>query len=408
MTAASSGTAATADAPRRRRRGGGGRDGERPMVPDVSFTSYYGRPVVKPSPWQSDIPAYLFLGGMAAGSSLLAAGADIKDLPELRRVARLGALLSVTAGAVALIHDLGKPERFVNMLRVAKPTSPMSVGTWILTAYGPMAGLAGTAEIAGMLPRPIPVVGRLLDLAARPAGLLAAALAPALASYTGVLLSDTATPAWHEARRELPLRVRGLGRRSCRGARDARHQRRAGRACTPDGRGGSGGRPCSRGPHDAEHGAERCNDSLRKSETAHGREPRPHRGRRRGHARPRPSPGSGATCGCRARRRIRLRSFRDLRGRAGIRSRSPIHGHPATEAQRGELVARGWSALSPDRSDGPHPASLPVHPFGRPDAVKVLEEWYGDAAGRPQRLARLGQREWLRQSAEARGREHRR
>ena len=62
------------------------------MVPDVSFTSYYGRPVVKPSPWQSNIPAYLFLGGLAAGSSLLAAGADLKDLPELRRVARFGAL----------------------------------------------------------------------------------------------------------------------------------------------------------------------------------------------------------------------------------------------------------------------------------------------------------------------------
>jgi hypothetical protein len=204
MTAAASGTATT-DTPRRRRRGGGGRDGERAMVPEVSFTSYYGRPVVKASPWQSDIPAYLFLGGMAAGSSLLAAGADFRNLPELRRVARLGALLSVTAGAAALIHDLGKPERFVNMLRVAKPTSPMSVGTWILTAYGPMAGLAGTAELARMLPRPLPVVGRLLDLTARPAGLLAAALAPALASYTGVLLSDTATPAWHEARRELPF-----------------------------------------------------------------------------------------------------------------------------------------------------------------------------------------------------------
>lgn len=204
MIAATSGSA-TPDTPRRRRRGGGGRDGERPMVPDASFTSYYGRPVVKASPWQSDIPAYLFLGGMAAGSSLLAAGADLRKLPELRRVARLGALLSVTAGAAALIHDLGKPERFVNMLRVAKPTSPMSVGTWILTAYGPMAGLAGTAELAAMLPRPLPVVGRLLDFAARPAGLLAAALAPALASYTGVLLSDTATPAWHGARRELPF-----------------------------------------------------------------------------------------------------------------------------------------------------------------------------------------------------------
>jgi formate-dependent nitrite reductase membrane component NrfD len=90
------------------------------------------------------------------------------------------------------------------MLRTAKPTSPMSMGTWILTAYGPMASLAGASELAGLLPWKLPIAGRLLSLGARPAGLVAALLAPALASYTGVLLSDTATPAWHGARRELP------------------------------------------------------------------------------------------------------------------------------------------------------------------------------------------------------------
>ena len=174
------------------------------MVPQATFTSYYGRPVVKASPWKSDIPAYLFLGGLAAGSSLLAAGADLRNLPELRRVARIAALAGVAAGGAALIHDLGRPARFLNMLRTAKPTSPMSMGTWILTAYGPMASLAGASELAGLLPWKLPIAGRLLSLGARPAGLVAALLAPALASYTGVLLSDTATPAWHGARRELP------------------------------------------------------------------------------------------------------------------------------------------------------------------------------------------------------------
>ena len=116
-------------------------------MPDVEFTSYYGRPVVKASPWENDIPAYLFLGGLAAGSSLLAAGADLTGRPALRRAGRLGALGGITVSFAALVHDLGRPARFVNMLRVAKPTSPMSVGTWILTALRPAAGLAGAAEL---------------------------------------------------------------------------------------------------------------------------------------------------------------------------------------------------------------------------------------------------------------------
>ncbi|HVC40365.1 MAG TPA: NrfD/PsrC family molybdoenzyme membrane anchor subunit [Candidatus Saccharimonadales bacterium] len=196
---------AAAGMPQRRRRGGGGRSGERLMVPPATFASYYGRPIVKAAPWELDIPAYLFLGGLAAGSSLLAAGADLTNRPELRRVARLGALAGGAAGTAALIHDLGKPMRFLNMMRTVKPTSPMSMGTWVLAAYGPLASLAAAAEVAAMLPRPVPIAGRLLALGARPAGVLAAALAPALASYTGVLLADTATPAWHAAWRELPL-----------------------------------------------------------------------------------------------------------------------------------------------------------------------------------------------------------
>jgi len=183
----------------------GGRGGERRMVPDATFTSYYGRPVVKASPWEADIPAYLFLGGVAAGSSLLAAGADLSGRTSLRRTGRIGALVGITVSFAALVHDLGRPMRFVNMLRVAKWTSPMSVGTWILSAYGPLAMLAGAAELTPLVRKLPAPIGRLAALLARPSGVVAALVAPAVASYTAVLLADTATPSWHAAYRELPF-----------------------------------------------------------------------------------------------------------------------------------------------------------------------------------------------------------
>jgi Polysulphide reductase, NrfD len=189
--------------PARRRRG----RGEQLVVPEAEFTSYYGRPVVKASPWTADIPGYLFLGGLAGGSSLLAAGADLTDRPALRRSGRLTAVAALLDSLGLLVHDLGRPSRFHHMLRVAKPTSPMSVGTWILTAYGPVAGLAAVSEGRDLLPARLRRgrLGRALPGTGRAAGLAAAAVAPPLASYTAVLLSDTATPAWHEAQRELPV-----------------------------------------------------------------------------------------------------------------------------------------------------------------------------------------------------------
>ncbi len=177
------------------------------MVPDAEFTSYYGRPVVKASPWTADVPAYLFLGGLAGGSSLLAAGADLTGRPTLRRSGRLVASAAIGGSLYALIHDLGRPSRFHHMLRVAKVTSPMSVGTWILSAYGPFNGLATAAEVLALLPGPVrrSGPGRLASVLGRPAGLVAALIGPAVASYTAVLLTDTATPSWHGARRELPF-----------------------------------------------------------------------------------------------------------------------------------------------------------------------------------------------------------
>ncbi|WP_431942900.1 NrfD/PsrC family molybdoenzyme membrane anchor subunit [Micromonospora marina] len=190
------------DAAPRRRRGGG----EQLNVPPAEFTSYYGRPVLKPPVWRWDIAAYLFTGGLAAGSSLLAAGGQLTGRPALRRAGRVTALAAVGASTYFLVNDLGRPSRFHHMLRVAKVTSPMSVGTWILSVFGPAAGVAAVAEAAPLLPeRGVLGLGRrLLPPAGHAAGVVAAVTAPALATYTGVLLADTAVPSWHEAYPELP------------------------------------------------------------------------------------------------------------------------------------------------------------------------------------------------------------
>jgi DMSO reductase anchor subunit len=173
---------------------GGRRGGEESMVPAAEFRSYYGRPVVKRPVWKWDIPAYFVTGGIMAGSSLLAAGADLTGNRRLRRAGRLAAAANLAASTYFLVHDLGRPERFYNMLRVVKPTSPMSVGSWLLAAYGPPVGAAAASEVTGLLPG-----------AGRVAGLAAAAVAPAVASYTAVLTADTAVPAWHDAYPQLPF-----------------------------------------------------------------------------------------------------------------------------------------------------------------------------------------------------------
>jgi hypothetical protein len=165
-----------------------------PPIDEPTRDSYYGQPVLNAPVWRAAIPAYFFLGGLAGASSVLAAGAHATRRPALARGAKLGALGAITASFAALIEDLGRPGRFVNMLRVFKPSSPMSVGTWILTAYAPAAGVAAASDVTGLLP----ALG-----GAATGG--AALLGPAVASYTSALIADTAVPAWHEGRRELPF-----------------------------------------------------------------------------------------------------------------------------------------------------------------------------------------------------------
>ena len=191
------------------RRGAGADSGDREMslVGDMQFENYYGRPIVKAPPWEEPIALYLFVGGVAGGSGLLALGAHASGRAGLRRVTRLTALAAIGVGTPALIVDLGRPERFLNMMRTVKITSFMSMGTWILSASGAVAGLSAVLEVdrmsGGRLPLgPLRPVLHALDT---PVALAQAGTGALLATYTGGLLGDTAVPTWSAGRRHLPL-----------------------------------------------------------------------------------------------------------------------------------------------------------------------------------------------------------
>jgi hypothetical protein len=156
--------------------------------------SYYEQPVIKEPVWTWEIPMYFFAGGMAGASAGLAFLSDLRGNEVLARRAWATALAGVTLSPALLSSDLGKPARFLNMLRMFKVTSPMSVGSWILSASGATTALAAANAWTGLFP----TAGRL----ARPA---AAALGLPLSTYTAALVSNTAVPAWHEAHKTLPF-----------------------------------------------------------------------------------------------------------------------------------------------------------------------------------------------------------
>ena len=163
-------------------------------------TSYYGVPVVHKPHWKWLIIVYFFLGGIAGAAHLLAAIADLVGPREDRRIVRVGRYVSFAAFVptpVLLILDLGRPERFYLMLRVLKLRSPMSLGTWALTAFGVFSAFAATAQAAedGLIGEWLPY----RPLAERQARILAALGSPFalfVAGYTGVLLAATAVPLW--------------------------------------------------------------------------------------------------------------------------------------------------------------------------------------------------------------------
>lgn len=156
--------------------------------------SYYGLPIVKEPAWTWEVPWYLLAGGLAGGSALGAVLADAAGHTEMARRTRLVAAGAAALSPPLLISDLGRPSRFLNMLRAFKPTSAMSMGSWLLAAFAPAAITAAGLDRAGRLPA----------LRTTASG-VAAGLGPPLATYTAVLMSDSSNPAWHGARHTLPF-----------------------------------------------------------------------------------------------------------------------------------------------------------------------------------------------------------
>jgi formate-dependent nitrite reductase membrane component NrfD len=156
--------------------------------------SYHGQPVLKEPTWTWEIPCYFFTGGLAGASAGVAYLCELRGDADGARRAWTTALAGISVSPLLLISDLGRPSRFLNMLRMVKVTSPMSIGSWILSASGTATAIAAANAWLGLFPR--------LAGAARPVAALAGL---PLSSYTAALVTNTAVPVWHEARSTLPF-----------------------------------------------------------------------------------------------------------------------------------------------------------------------------------------------------------
>ena len=171
-----------------------------PFPKPASATSYNGNPVLKPPTWTWQVPLYFFVGGVAGTSAVIALAAHLFGNYGLLRAALWIGLAGALVAPPLLIADLGRPSRFLNMLRVFKLQSAMSLGAWTLVAFSCAVGLA-------VVCRELILAGHgndfllLLDWLAEILGALSGLI---LASYTAVLLGVTAIPVWSENRRLLP------------------------------------------------------------------------------------------------------------------------------------------------------------------------------------------------------------
>ena len=174
---------------------------------------YYGEPVVRPPVWTWEIPIYFFVGGLGGMSAVIALAALLFHHFDVARAAMWVAAVGVVLSPLLLIMDLGRPHLFINMLRVFKPQSAMSMGAWILTAFGGcvVLGLIGLELTAAHA-----FTGAFNDVLRVATGILifsSAIFGTLLATYTGVLVGATAIPAWFLHRVFLPIHfgTAGLG-----------------------------------------------------------------------------------------------------------------------------------------------------------------------------------------------------
>jgi formate-dependent nitrite reductase membrane component NrfD len=160
--------------------------------------TYYDRPMLKEPVWIWAVPLYFYVGGLSGAALTMAAAAQLVDGARLWKFVKHCRLIGGIGGGIGsalLIIDLGRPSRFMNMLRVFRPTSPMSIGAWVLAGAAPIGmGTAMWSHKPGFR-------GRVADIF----GLAGGALGMPLAGYTAVLISNTAVPVWQSARRALPF-----------------------------------------------------------------------------------------------------------------------------------------------------------------------------------------------------------
>jgi len=174
---------------------------------------YYGQPVVKPPVWTWEIPIYFFVGGLSGMSAVIGSAAFLFHHVDLARAAMWLAAIGVVLSSILLIMDLGRPLLFINMLRVFKHQSAMSMGVWILSAFGACV----VPALIGLELHAHQVFGGTIDQLLRiAAGILifgSAFFGTLLATYTGVLIGATAIPAWFLHRLLLPIHfgTAGLG-----------------------------------------------------------------------------------------------------------------------------------------------------------------------------------------------------
>jgi len=165
--------------------------------------AYKDVPILQRPPWGHDISAYFYLGGVSCGSFVLGTLAEALGGPRrqtLARTAHYVAALTMAPCAPLLIHDLGKRSRFHHMLRIFKPSSPMNLGAWALTAHGALSMLTALRTLAGEAKLPIPGLNAVVTII--PTGVLAVAGVPpalALGGYTGVLIGTSSIPVWYKS-----------------------------------------------------------------------------------------------------------------------------------------------------------------------------------------------------------------
>lgn len=172
-----------------------------PMPVASPETGYYGQPMLKEPQWTPLIPLYFFVGGATGALGVIGSLADLlADHDELAEKARWMALGGVTLSSALLITDLGRPSRFINMLRVFKPQSTMSVGSWVLSFFGVSSGAASFADLLRrFFGNALPM--KLLSGGGR-TGLVLFGMP--LHNYTGVLIGASVIPIWNNRIHSLP------------------------------------------------------------------------------------------------------------------------------------------------------------------------------------------------------------